>query len=80
MRDKDDIPLARTVLAVGEGSIEPALLPNGTPVILQKNVTCAPLFNLPQPPGFHATHIPKENLVPEYENSVFFRSSLIESP
>ncbi|CAM9929635.1 unnamed protein product [Laminaria digitata] len=33
MRDNDDIPFAKTVLAVGEGSIEPVLLPDGTPAI-----------------------------------------------
>ena len=33
MRDKDDIPYAKTVLAIGEGAIEPIELDDGTPVI-----------------------------------------------
>ena len=38
--DEDDIPFGKTVVAVGEGSIEPVMLPNGTPAIpLQRTVT-----------------------------------------
>lgn len=33
MRDRNDIPFAKTVLAVGEGNMEPALLPDGTPAM-----------------------------------------------
>ena len=40
MRDKYDTPFAKTVSAVGEGSIYSVLLPNGTPAIpLQPTVT-----------------------------------------
>ncbi|CAN0338899.1 unnamed protein product, partial [Scytosiphon promiscuus] len=33
MRDQDDIPFAKPVLAVGEGNIEPVLLPDGSAAI-----------------------------------------------
>ncbi|CAN0269966.1 unnamed protein product, partial [Scytosiphon promiscuus] len=37
MRDKDDLPYAKTVLAVGEAKIKPVLLEDGTPVIPLKH-------------------------------------------
>lgn len=33
MRDREDLPYAKTVLAIGEGAIEPIQLEDGTDVI-----------------------------------------------
>ena len=37
MRDKDDLPYAQTVLAIGEGKIQPILLPDGSTAIPLKH-------------------------------------------